>query len=187
MSVLMESGDKILKRWAFPTHLLSESKSSSASTKLTPSHSIHAHDKDINSVDLAPNDLLVASGSQDKSVKLWNSSNLSLVATLNGHKRGDRTVRMWSVVDYTTLRTFDGHTASVLCIKFVNNGSQLISGSADGLIRLWTIRTDKVWTLESVESAAAVEGSAKEGVFFSGGGDSLFAVWKDVTEAENLL
>jgi U3 small nucleolar RNA-associated protein 13 len=67
------------------------------------------------------------------------------------------------------------------------------------LIRLWTIRTgecentfdvheDKVWTLEAIESEPVAEGEVKsEGVFFSGGGDSLFAMWKDVTEAENLL
>jgi WD40 repeat protein len=33
-----------------------------------------------------------------------------------------------------------GHTASVLTVKFANKGMQLLSGAADGLIRLWTIR-----------------------------------------------
>jgi len=51
-----------------------------------------------------------------------------------------------------------GHTASVLTVRFVNRGMQLISGASDGLVRLWTIRTgecentfdehaDRVWAL----------------------------------------
>ena len=67
-------------------------------------------------------------------------------------------MRLWSVVDYTCLRVFEGHTASVLTVKFANKGMQLLSGAADGLIRLWTIRsgecentfdlhTDRVWAI----------------------------------------
>ena len=55
-------------------------------------------------------------------------------------------------------RTFEGSTASVLSIQFVNAGLQILSSSADGLIRLWSIRSgecenvfdkhqDKVWAL----------------------------------------
>jgi U3 small nucleolar RNA-associated protein 13 len=172
------AGDKILKRWSVPIAVLDSiaDDDSSSAFKLGCTHSVRAHDKDINTIAISPNDALVASGSQDKSIKLWKSSNLSTVATLSGHKRGvwrvlfspvdrslascsgDRTVKLWSVVDYTCLRTFEGHTGSVLSLKFVNRGMQLISGSADGLIRLWTIRTgecekvldghtDKVWAL----------------------------------------
>ena len=115
-------------------------------------------------------------GSQDKTIRLWRTSDLAPIASLSGHKRGiwkvvfspvdrclascsgDRTVRLWSVVDYTCLRVFEGHTASVLTVKFANKGMQLLSGAADGLIRLWTIRSgecentfdlhsDRVWAL----------------------------------------
>ena len=115
-------------------------------------------------------------GSQDKTIRLWRTSDLAPIASLSGHKRGiwkvafspvdrclascsgDRTVRLWSVVDYTCLRVFEGHTASVLTVKFANKGMQLLSGAADGLIRLWTIRSgecentfdlhsDRVWAI----------------------------------------
>lgn len=174
------AADRILKRWALPVHSFSSGSSSAA--KLVATHSVRAHDKDINAVAVSPNDALIATASQDKSVRLWRSSDLGAVATLNGHKRGvwkvcfspidkvlvscsgDRTVKMWSVVDHCLLRTFEGHTASVLAVKFVNRGSQLVSASADGLIRVWTIRTgecettldthtDRVWALECLDSA----------------------------------
>lgn len=183
--------DRILKRWGLPVHTLlsqvgSSSSSSAGTTTSTNSrslaalkatHSVRAHDKDINSVASSPNDALVASGSQDKTIRLWASIDLTPVATLKGHKRGiwkvvfspvdkvlvscsgDRTLRLWSVVDYSSLRIFEGHTASVLSVKFVNGGTQLMSCSADGLVRLWTVRSgecvntfdeheDKVWALE---------------------------------------
>ena len=58
------------------------------SAAMTCSHSVRAHDKDINCVVLAPNDALLATGSQDKLLKLWKADTLAPVATLKGHKRG---------------------------------------------------------------------------------------------------
>lgn len=192
------AGDKILKRWSLALHNMEASSvkviGQSDLKKLTSSHSIRAHDKDINCVAVSPNDLMVASASQDKSIRLWNTEDLTPIATLNGHKRGvwkvvfspvdkilvscsgDRTVKLWSVVDYSIIRTLEGHTASVLNAKFVNHGTQLISSSADGLIRLWTIRSgecentfedhqDRVWALESLQLQA---NESKESSFENG-------------------
>ncbi len=191
------AGDKILKRWNLPLHQLEVTSKSylsasiDAAKKITSSHSIRAHDKDINCVTVSPNDALVASASQDKTIRLWNSEDLTPIATLNGHKRGvwkvlfsnvdkvlvscsgDRTVKIWSVVDFTIVKTLEGHTASVLNTKFVNNGTQLISSSADGLIRLWTVRTgecentfdkheDRVWALEPLPITSDSVPSAEE-------------------------
>jgi U3 small nucleolar RNA-associated protein 13 len=89
-------------------------------------HGIRAHDKDINTLAVSPNDSLVASGSQDKTIRLWRTSDLGAVGSLTGHKRGvwkvafspvdrclasssaDRTVRLWSMADYSCLRVFEG-------------------------------------------------------------------------------
>jgi len=194
--------DKVLKKWPIS---LSLNVKSIAPSKLISSDSVRAHDKDINTIAVSPNDSLIATGSQDKLIKLWNSANLSAVATLTGHRRGvwkvvfspvdkclvscsgDRTMKLWSVVDFTCLQTFEGHSASVLSVKFVNKGMQLISGSADGLLRLWTIRTgecentfdkhsDRVWAIAT--------SNHHESFFISGGSDSQINLWKDTTELE---
>lgn len=47
-----------------------------------------AHEKDINSLCVSPNDKLIASGSSDKTAKIWNSADGSCLAVLRGHKRG---------------------------------------------------------------------------------------------------
>mmetsp|Transcript_12867 Transcript_12867/g.18988 ORF Transcript_12867/g.18988 Transcript_12867/m.18988 type:complete len:1186 (-) Transcript_12867:96-3653(-) len=133
--------------------------------------SVLAHEKDINDLAVAPNDALVASASQDKTVKLWGATQakgggatLTALATLRGHRRGvwkvrfspvdrclasasaDRTVRLWSLQpggQYECLRTLQGHTASVLNIEFVSSGMQVVSSGTDGLLRLWTVRTSE--------------------------------------------
>ena len=143
---------------------------------------------------------MIASGSQDSSVRIWRSSDLAPLATLNGHKRGvwkvafspvdrslasasgDKTVRLWSLNDNSCLRTFQGHTASVLNVKFANHGTQLLSTSSDGMINLWSLssgatenifdaHSEKVWALSNV--------SAK--YFLSGGTDSKIVLWRDET------
>lgn len=113
------AGDKILKRWPLPIGTV-------GLTKLVVSHNVRGHDKDINTLAVSPNDSMAASGSQDKTIRLWRTSDLGPIATLSGHKRGvwkvafspvdrclvscsgDRTLRLWSVVDYSCLRVFEG-------------------------------------------------------------------------------
>jgi U3 small nucleolar RNA-associated protein 13 len=188
------ASDKILKRWSLPVHSFPSSMPSSSSSssvrhilpvqKLICSHSIRAHDKDINCITVSPNDSIIASASQDKSIRLWSSDELTPLATLHGHKRGvwkvlfspydkilfscsgDRTVKLWSIVDYTILRTFEGNTASVLNCKLINFGQQFITTSADGLLRLYNVRNsecenvfdvheDRVWALEYFTSSSS--------------------------------
>lgn len=192
--------DRTLKRWNLPG--LDELSSTKEPLEMEASTSIRAHEKDINIVTVAPNDSLVASGSQDKTVKLWNTSDLSLRATLKGHRRGvwdcqfspidrvvatssgDKTIKLWSLSDFSCVRTFQGHVSSVLRVRFLKTGLQLVSAGADGLVKLWTIRTneceatldghsDKVWALDMNPDGQT---------FVSGGADSKLAVWKDNTQ-----
>jgi U3 small nucleolar RNA-associated protein 13 len=49
---------------------------------------VAAHDKDVNALSFSPNDGILATASQDKTIKLWQVPSLVLLATLRGHKRG---------------------------------------------------------------------------------------------------
>ena len=112
------------------------------------------------------------------------------------------------------MRSFEGNTASVLTVHFLSRGMQALSGSADGLVRLWNVGTgecvatfdehqDKVWALtlpsEShlhilphtpTATATATDSGNEEprvGVFVTAGSDSCIRVWGDRTrELERL-
>jgi U3 small nucleolar RNA-associated protein 13 len=199
------SKDRTLKRWRLAGASELENMASKGQVmELEALGSVRAHEKDINIVSVSPNDAVIASGSQDKTVKLWNPSDLSLQGVLKGHKRGiwdcqfspydrvvatssaDQTIKIWSLSTHDCLRTFQGHTASVLRVRFLTGGLQLLSSGADGLIKLWTIRsneceatmdghTDKVWALD-----LSTEGD----ILVSGGADSRIVVWNDITEEQ---
>lgn len=88
-----------------------------------------AHEKDVNSLDISPNDGLLATGSQDKTAKIFEikyqkgaRASLNLFGTLKGHKRGvwnvkfsrtekliatasgDKSVKLWTLDDYSCIK-----------------------------------------------------------------------------------
>ncbi|GAA5899168.1 hypothetical protein JCM8208_003024 [Rhodotorula glutinis] len=131
------------------------------------------HDKDINSLDISPNDKLLASGSQDRTAKLFAvahtpatksapaQATLSLLGTFKGHKRGvwsvkfspvdqclatasgDRTVKLWNLNDFTCVKTFEGHSNSVLRVDFMTRGMQLATAASDGLVKVWNVKDEE--------------------------------------------
>lgn len=141
-----------------------------------------AHEKDINSLDVSPNDRLLASGSQDRTAKIFEieyvvgsggkavRGEIKLLGTCKGHKRGvwnvrfgkaervlatgsgDKTVKLWSLEDFSCVKTFEGHTNSVLRVDFINAGMQLVSAASDGLVKLWNVRDEEcVATMDNHE------------------------------------
>lgn len=203
--LLSVSVDRTLKRWNLPgseeLDRVASTEEKGAEISLHSAISVRAHEKDINIVSVAPNDSLVATGSQDKTVKIWKATDLSLVATLTGHRRGvwdcqfsphdrilatgsgDRTIKLWSLGDFGCVRTFQGHVASVLRVRFLHGGLQMVSSGADGLLKVWTIRnnecettmdghSDKVWALDLAQEGKQL---------ISGGADSKIIMWNDTT------
>ena len=59
----------------------------------TARRSVRGHEKDVNCLAVSPDDAMVASASQDRTVKLWRSADLELLGVLKGHKRGVWKVR----------------------------------------------------------------------------------------------
>uniref|UniRef100_A0A8C4EUH6 Transducin beta like 3 n=1 Tax=Dicentrarchus labrax TaxID=13489 RepID=A0A8C4EUH6_DICLA len=191
------SQDCTVKVWDLPPDL---SVTGADIHQLTPRTTEKAHDKDVNSVAVSPNDKLLASGSQDRTAKLWTlagEGNVSLLGVFRGHRRGiwavcfspvdqvlattsaDGTTKLWSLQDFSCLKTFEGHDASVLKVVFVSRGTQLLTSGSDGLVKLWTIKTNEcVKTLDAHQDKVwGLHGSRKDDKMVTGSADSNITVW----------
>uniref|UniRef100_A0A8C0PP79 TNF receptor associated factor 7 n=1 Tax=Canis lupus familiaris TaxID=9615 RepID=A0A8C0PP79_CANLF len=152
------SQDCTVKLWPIPEALLSKGTAPDSGPILLQAQATQrCHDKDINSVAVAPNDKLLATGSQDRTAKLWALPHCQLLGIFSGHRRGlwcvqfspmdqvlatasaDGTIKLWALQDFSCLKTFEGHDASVLKVVFVSRGTQLLSSGSLKAIKVWDI------------------------------------------------
>lgn len=100
----------------------------------------------------------IATGSLDRTIKIWSANTGALVQTFQGHTRGiwslrflsstivisssyDKTIRLWSLRTNMCVRILIGHEGPVWAIE--RKGDFLVSGSSDKTGKIWNIRQCK--------------------------------------------
>ena len=109
----------------------------------------------IRALAFSPDGKTFASGSEDMTVRIWNTKRGSKHGTLKGHTgwvtalafskdgktiaSGDTegTVRVWNVRKKREVALLKGHINTILALAFAPDGKTLASGSADGAIHFW--------------------------------------------------
>lgn len=196
--IITGSSDLTIKKWKVPK------PTGSVQVVKTSEYTRRAHEKDINSIDISPNDEFFATASYDKLGKVWNLETGETVGVLKGHKRGlwdvnfckydkliatssgDKTVKLWSLNDFTCTKTFEGHTNAVQRVKFFNKNQQIISTGADGLIKLWDVKDVAGECLKTIDNhdnriwALDIKDDGLEMV--SADADGQLSIWTDNTE-----
>jgi centriolar protein POC1 len=160
--------------------------------------SLYAHDNWVKSAEFSPDTRLIASGSDDRSVKLWDMTSKSEIHTFTDHLGGvnkvrfhpdgtciasgssDRAINIWDIRSSRLIQHYDAHNESVESITFHPNGRYLVSSSQDSTVKVWDLRQGHIlYTLYGHEGAAgAVDFSPSGDYFLSGGADATLMVWK---------
>lgn len=112
-------------------------------------------------VAFSPDGKRAVSGSEDKTIRLWDIATGKETRRLEGHRStvnsvfftpdgkrvvsggDDKTIRVWDPQSGQEVGRLEGHRGVVHCVAVSPDGRQILSGSYDNTVRLWDAETGK--------------------------------------------
>lgn len=118
------------------------------------------HTRDVVSLAISPNGKVLASGSVDTTIRLWDPATRQSVATLEGHggevsalafspdstmlASGEmyKKVKIWDVAAKKEVQMFSDIDGAITGLVFSTDGKRLFAGTKDNSVLVWTIGAD---------------------------------------------
>ena len=138
------------------------------------------------------NESILATGSYDTTIKIWDVENGEEIRTLTGHESGirclqfddmklisgsiDRNIKIWNWRTGECLSTFLGHTGGIIGLHF--DLTILASGSMDNTVRIWNFEDKSTFALRGhTDWVNAVKLDTASRTVFSASDDCTVCLW----------
>ncbi|MFO0952744.1 MAG: protein kinase [Isosphaeraceae bacterium] len=178
--IAMSGGSKIVLRGAEPGGLRQE---------------LAGHDRSVTGLAFSPDDSLLASSSEDGTIRIWETASGGLRSTLRGPAGNVNSVEfspdgkrlacaiqgkqaiLWDVATGREERSFP-HALAVQAVAFRPDGKRLLTACNDGLIRVWDISDETSVALPGEQAALNGVAVRPDGLQIAAiGSDRSLSVW----------
>lgn len=141
---------------------------------------------------------LVASSSEDATIKIWDYESAQYERTLKGHTgvvtglcfdpsgnilascSADISAKLWDMSTYTCTKTLKGHDHTISAVQFLPSGDFVLTCSRDNTVKCWEVATGFCTRTFSGHSdwVKTLSISLDGELLASGGSDQNIIVWK---------
>ena len=168
---------------------------------------LKGHTRSVVSVAVSPDGNRIATGSADRTARVWNALDGAELFRLDGHggtvtgiaflpggtrivtASADRTARLWDATSGAEALVLRGHTGSVTSVAAIPGGKRLVTGSRDKTARIWDAAAGyELLALRGHTDGITSVAPTPDGTrIVTGSGDGTARVWDSMTGRELLV
>jgi WD40 repeat protein len=149
----------------------------------------------------SPDGRILASGSADRRIRLWNTDTGKIIYTFDGHQESvtaiefmpngkilvsasaDRTIRFWDIEQKQLLKTIEAHEQKIHALAISPDGKSIISGSSDRTVRIRQLGTANPQILAGHQDAVLTVAISPDGATIASGSiDGIINIWDAHTQ-----
>jgi len=158
----------------------------------------HGHTKSVLALAWSPRNNMIASGSLDKTVQIWDASTSAVIANYGEHidqvntvawspdgtliasGSNDKQVRIWNPLANKTIRFYINHQDAVSSVAWSPHGTYIASGSFDKTVQVWNASTGElIYSFKGHQDVVNTVAWSPDGTYIaSGSSDKTVRVWK---------